>query len=319
MKKIRIGILGTASIAFNRFLPALMQVDSFEYVGVASRDIAKTEKFIEKFGGKGYESYGALINDDSIDALYIPLPPSLHYEWAKKAMEAGKHILCEKPFTTNSADTHALLAVALERNLAIHENYMFLYHKQLAKIKEIIASGELGTVRHIRIAFTFPNRGESDFRYHKELGGGALLDCGGYTLALAEQLLPNCVVVYAHMENLGREVESIGHVVVRKDEIEADLLFGMDQCYRCELEVLCEKGSIRAPRIFTAPDNYEVILEVESGYEKKQVAVGYDNHFANSIMKFEGLIHNKNTRIARNKEIERQAELVNEVMEMARK
>ena len=138
---MRIGILGTADIAFRRFLPALQKCPEFTYAGVASRAPEKTARFVETYGGQAYSSYDALLADKSVDAVYVPLPPALHYEWGKKALESGKHLLMEKPFTTGLPETEALLALAEEKGLAVHENYMFLYHSQLAKVKELIAEG----------------------------------------------------------------------------------------------------------------------------------------------------------------------------------
>ena len=199
MDKVKIGVLCPSEIAFRRFLPALQQSEGFEYVGVAVADAgewfgepsqeqvaaeqAKTQKFVESYGGKIFVGYGELLNDPGVEAVYIPLPPALHYEWAKKALLAGKNVLLEKPFCTSVQDTEELLNLAAERRLAVHENYMFVYHSQLAWIREHMA--ELGELRLIRIDFGFPFRGANDFRYNKELGGGALLDCGGYTLKLA--------------------------------------------------------------------------------------------------------------------------------------
>ena len=182
---MKIGILGTSDIAFRRFLPALKKCGDIEYAGVASRTPEKGKPFQEKFGGAVYNGYDALINDRSIDTVYVPLPPALHAQWGEKVLQAGKHLLMEKPFTTGPEDTKRLLALAKERGLAVHENYMFLYHSQLAKIRELISSGELGDIRLYRMAFGFPRRGSNDFRYVKALGGGALLDCGGYPVRLA--------------------------------------------------------------------------------------------------------------------------------------
>lgn len=215
MKKIRLGILGTSEIAFRRFLPALKKHNEFEYIGVASRNIEKTKPFVEAYGGKGYSSYDELLQDKNIDAVYIPLPPALHFEWGKKALQAGKHILMEKPFCVNLQQTEELIELAKERNLAVHENYMFMYHKQLTKIKEIIDSGYLGKIRLYRIAFGFPMREKNDFRYNKELGGGALLDCGGYTLKLANYLLGDTTkVVCSNLVKEDFEVDLYGNATL---------------------------------------------------------------------------------------------------------
>ena len=196
---MKIGILGTSEIAFRRFLPALAQSGDFTYTGVASRTPEKAKLF-QQYGGEVYDGYDALLADESIEAVYVPLPPALHYEWGKKALEAGKHLFLEKPSTTSAKDTKALLDMAVEKGLAVHENYMFQYHAQLKALKEIEQSGRIGEVRLYRMAFGFPKRAANDFRYDKALGGGALLDCGGYTLRLASLLLGDTAkVVYSKL------------------------------------------------------------------------------------------------------------------------
>ena len=295
MKKIRLGILGTSEIAFRRFLPALKKHNEFEYIGVASRNIEKTKPFVEAYGGKGYSSYDELLQDKNIDAVYIPLPPALHFEWGKKALQAGKHILMEKPFCVNLQQTEELIELAKERNLAVHENYMFMYHKQLTKIKEIIDSGYLGKIRLYRIAFGFPMREKNDFRYNKELGGGALLDCGGYTLKLANYLLGDITkVVCSNLVKEDFEVDLYGNATLQNDKgITAQVSFGMDNAYKCELEVWGSKATLKALRIFTAPDNFDVNLEIIDNNGVTNINIGIDNQFYNSINYFKKCIIDK--------------------------
>lgn len=295
MKKIRLGILGTSEIAFRRFLPALKKHNEFEYIGVASRNIEKTKPFVESYGGKGYSSYDELLQDKNIDAVYIPLPPALHFEWGKKALQAGKHILMEKPFCVNLQQTEELIELAKERNLAVHENYMFMYHKQLTKIKEIIDSGYLGKIRLYRIAFGFPMREKNDFRYNKELGGGALLDCGGYTLKLANYLLGDTTkVVCSNLVKEDFEVDLYGNATLQNDKgMTAQVSFGMDNAYKCELEVWGSKATLKAPRIFTAPDNFDVNLEIIDNNGVTNINIGIDNQFYNSINYFKKCIMDK--------------------------
>ena len=217
---MRIGILGTADIAFRRFLPALQKCPDIIYAGVASRTPEKADRFVRTFGGQAYPSYDALLLDKSIDAVYVPLPPALHYEWGQKALEAGKHLLMEKPFTTGLKEAESLLRLAGEKGLAVHENYMFLYHSQLSRIKELIADGTLGEIRLIRASFGFPKRDEGDFRYKKKLGGGALLDCGGYPVRLALELLGESArVTQARLSQpKGYEVDLYGNAVLENGD-----------------------------------------------------------------------------------------------------
>lgn len=289
MNKIRIGILGTADIAYRRFLPALKKCDCFDYVGVAARYISKTQKFIDSFGGVGYSSYDKLLADSNIDAVYIPLPPALHFEWGKKALNAGKHLLMEKPFTINVKETEQLLKLAKEKKLAVHENYMFLYHSQLAKIKELIADGALGEIRLYRMSFGFPMRSQGDFRYNKELGGGALLDCGGYPIRLAIDLLGDTakVVQSKLVQPKGFEVDLYGNAVMENDNgIVAQISFGMDNAYQCQLEVWGSKATLIAPRIFTAGEGVKPVLIIRSSYDESKIELEADDQFYNSINLF---------------------------------
>lgn len=314
MEKIKIGILGTAEIAYRRFLPSLKQLnDTFEYIGVASRNLGNTEKFIDTYGGKGYPAYDELLEDKNITAVYIPLPPALHYEWGKKALLAGKHVLLEKPFCINIKQTQELVELAIERNLALHENYMFTFHKQLAAIQNIIQAGTVGKVRLYRIAFGFPKRAANDFRYNKNLGGGALLDCGGYTLKLAGILLSDTAhVVHSKLINENEEVDLYGNAVLENNTgLTAQIAFGMDNAYKCELEVWGSKGILRAPRIFTAPPDYEIVLELVTNDGVEQINVGIDNQFANSIEFFRKCIMETEFRKTNYKNILQQSNLIN--------
>ena len=296
---MKIGVLGTAEIAFRRFLPALQKCEGIEYAGVASRTSEKGRKFKVTFGGEIYPSYDALLEDQSIDAVYVPLPPALHYEWGRKVLEHGKHLLMEKPFTTSLTETKELLHLAEEKRLAVHENYMFLYHSQLAWIKEQIHSGVLGEVRLIRTAFGFPFRGTNDFRYNKDLGGGALLDCGGYPLRLVVELLgPETSLTTARL-NMGRELEVdlYGSATLENSAGQvAQLSFGMDNSYKCELEVWGSKGCLLAPRIFTAPAGFAPTIELKLGNESKTETLPVDDSFEISIRTFLALLQNPQPR-----------------------
>lgn len=316
MDKIRLGILGTSEIAFRRFLPALKKCDSIEYVGVASRNIEKTEPFIEEYGGRGYNGYEELLCDENIDAVYIPLPSALHYQWAKKALEAGKHVFLEKPFTTRLEDTRSLIALAKEKNLALHENYMFQYHSQIQEIKDIVKSGKIGEIRLYKIAFGFPFRGNNDFRYNKELGGGALLDCGGYTVKLASLLLGESAKVDAFMLNKkdGFEVDIYGSATISNDIGEvAQISFGMDNSYKCELEIWGSEGTIYTNRILTAPEGFEPVATIKMAKSEEDIHLKSDDSFYKSILSFYvclGCNESKNNAYL---EIEKQALLVERI------
>lgn len=315
---MKIGILGTSEIAFRRFLPALKKTDYFEYAGVASRTPEKAKPFVETFGGTVYDGYDVLLADNSIEAVYIPLPPALHYEWGKKALLSGKHILMEKPFTTNQNDTEELLRIAKERGLAVHENYMFLYHRQLAKVKELISDGQLGEIRLYRISFGFPKRAESDFRYNKALGGGALLDCGGYPIRLALELLGESArVVQSKLSQPDcYEVDLFGSAVLENDDgLCAQISFGMDNAYQCQLEVWGSKATLIAPRIFTAGADMQLTLIKKTSINQHEIHIQPDDQFLHSIEIFSKSVRRINPENKVRTAIYKQAEMVQKVSE----
>ncbi len=310
MTKYKLGILGTADIAFRRFVPALLCNKNIEYIGVASRNLKNTEKFVNKFGGKGYSSYEELIEDKNINIVYIPLPPALHYEWGKKALLANKNVFMEKPCCVNYLQTKELCEIAKSKELAVYENYMFLRHKQLNIVKDYIK--EMGRIRLIRIAFGFPKRDSNDFRYNKILGGGALLDCGGYTVKLANELLGQSIKLkYVNLNRENYEVDIYGSAAfVNNNGLMAQIAFGMDNAYKCELEIWGEKEILRAPRIFTAPSDYEVKIMFESDGDVKNILIGKDDQFYNSIEYFEECLQNKKVLYKEMRNILRQSKII---------
>lgn len=315
---MKLGILGTADIAFRRFLPALQKCEGLSYAGVASRTPEKGARFQEAFGGEIYDGYDALLADQTIEAVYVPLPPALHFEWGKKVLEAGKHLLMEKPFTTCLAETETLLNLARERRVAVHENYMFLYHSQLAKIKEWIADGTLGEVRLIRAAFGFPKREADDFRYKKELGGGALLDCGGYPVRLALELLgENARVVQAGLSQpKGYEVDLYGSAVLENDAgLCAQISFGMDNAYQCQLEVWGSKVTLIALRVFTAAADFRPRLILRGSTGETQTELEQDDQFLHSAEVFKRAAEDSGIREQLSQNILKQSTLIGTIQE----
>lgn len=301
MGKIRLGIIAPADIAKRRFIPALLSCEDFELAGIAARSGSeqKAKDILSDAGveAKVYEGYDAMIADEGIDSVYIPLPPSMHYEWGGKALLAGKHVFMEKPFCINSKETEELIILAKEKKLALYENYGCLFHNQLELIDEIVSEGKIGEISLIRAAFGFPYRGETDFRYEKNLGGGALLDAGGYCMKMARHFMAKGTEVkYSSLYYGSKHNCDMFGTVVLEDEnrLTAQLSFGMDNQYKCELELWGTKGYLLAPRIFTAPDKFEPEIAVVCGMEKTVYKAKATDQFAECIKRFGKLISDKN-------------------------
>ena len=329
---IRVGVLGTASIAERRMIPAILHHPAYEYVGasIATREetdpaiteiefqprwdhrLQRAAEFKAKFGGNTTFGFSAMLQRDDLDAVYIPLPPALHHRWVLEALKNGKHVIAEKPITTSLAATKEIIQEAEKRNLAVIENYGFCYHAQTKMIQKLIWEGTIGELRLIRAAFCFPHRAEDDFRYKKALGGGALLDCGGYTLKAASLFLgEDTKVVCSHLETTpGHEVDVYGTATVQNSRgQQAQLSWGMDNAYQCELQINGSKGLITASRIFTAPAGFEAPVTVQCGQKREEYKLA-DDQFEKLIDKFTRCASDPERRAQKYKEILHQSELV---------
>lgn len=339
---MKLGIICASEIANRRFMPALKQIDGITFVGLGVHSVQerfgdrlpdnatvekvmdcekkKAEAFVAEHGGKIFNSYEAIVCSDEIDAIYIPLPPGLHHFWAKKALLAGKHVLVEKPSTTSAADTEELVNLAKVKGLALHENYMFAFHAQLDAIEEVIRSGELGDMRLYRISFGFPMRSSGDFRYVKALGGGALIDAGGYTIKYATRILGDSAkIAYAQLNHTdGYEVDIYGSGALVNDQgTTVQVAFGMDNNYKCELEAWGSKGCLTTGRVLTAPAGFTPSVTIRKGNEDETRLLPADDAFLKSIRHFLRCIEEPAVRLATLKEIHKQAQLVSDFMEKA--
>jgi predicted dehydrogenase len=183
MSDLRIGVLGAARIAPAALIKPARAIDGVRVVAVAARDRTRADAFATKhsipFVHTGYEE---LIADPEIDAIYNPLPNGLHGRWTTAALDAGKHVLCEKPFTANRSEAETVAADAERTGLVVMEAFHYRYHPLAARMRQIVDSGELGRLRHVEAWNCFPLPKFSDIRYSLDLAGGALMDAGCYAV-----------------------------------------------------------------------------------------------------------------------------------------
>jgi predicted dehydrogenase len=184
MDTVRIGVLGAARITPAAVIKPARNVARAEVVAVAARDRARAEKFATKHEiPTVVDDYKALIEASDVDAIYNPLPNGLHAEWTNAALEAGKHVLCEKPLTSNADEARECAAVAERTGLVLMEAFHWRYHPLAQRLVDIVQSGEIGTLQHVDSALCFPLPLFSDIRYQYALGGGAMMDAGCYTIS----------------------------------------------------------------------------------------------------------------------------------------
>lgn len=199
---LRIGTLGAARITPNALIHPARQVDNVEVAAVAAREPATARAFAAKHGiPQVYDSYAALLADPTIAAIYNPLPNNLHAEWTIRALEAGKHVLCEKPLAANTTEAEQMAETAATTGLVLMEAFHTLYHPLATRMKAIIDSGELGKVRHVDVQFCTLLWRWWDIRLRYDLAGGATMDLGCYAIRLLRFLLgsePEVVQAQAH-------------------------------------------------------------------------------------------------------------------------
>jgi predicted dehydrogenase len=202
---LRIGILGAARIAPMAVVRPTRKVPDAVVAAVAARDPAKARAFADRNGiARVHASYQALIDDPELDAVYNPLPNSLHAEWSIRALRAGKHVLCEKPIASNAAEAEAMAAAARETGRVLFEAFHWRYHPLAARMREVIASGDLGRLRHFEIWFCFPMIFPNDIRWRLDLAGGAMMDTGCYTVSMLRHLaMADGAAPYAEPEVVG--------------------------------------------------------------------------------------------------------------------
>ena len=187
---LKIGVLGAASIAPGALLKPAHRTGRAEVVAVAARDVDRARSYAKKHKiPRVADSYEALLADPELDAVYIPLPNGLHGHWTIAALEAGKHVLCEKPFTANADEArHVAEAAAAHPGLVVMEAFHYEYHPMTRRLVEIVQSGELGIIKEIDISFSAPLAKPGDIRYQLDLAGGAMMDMGCYPISLLRLL-----------------------------------------------------------------------------------------------------------------------------------
>lgn len=190
MTKLRWGILSTAKIGTEKVIPAMQRGTHCEVVGICSRDGKRAERASRALNiPKWYASYEELLADPGIDAIYNPLPNHLHVVWSIKALEAGKHVLCEKPIGLSSVEGQQLVAAAATfPQLKVMEAFMYRHHPQWVRAKELVSNGSVGELRTIQSFFSYFNNDADNIRNKPEMGGGGLMDIGCYNISLSRFL-----------------------------------------------------------------------------------------------------------------------------------
>lgn len=278
---IKWGVLGTAGIARRCTIPGMKEAVNCELYAIAGRDKDKVKEFKDSYGFQvSYVGYEELLADDNVQAVYIPLPNQLHYEWVMKAIDAGKHVLCEKPLAPTAKEAEELFAAAKAKGVVLMEAFAYLHSPYIDLLKADISSGRIGEVNYIDAAFLTSGYSLSNIRMQKDCYGGATYDLGCYCTSMILRLLdkePNSIKAVADYSAEGIDVLTTA-IMDFGDGVRASMTCGMnlekDKDYRLDrLFIRGSKGYILSDVEFNQSGRLEYILGDSEGIETRAVTV----------------------------------------------
>ena len=295
-RRVHWGVLGCAQIARRCLIPALNRSRNGVIRALASRSQERSRWLAQEHGiPVAYGSYEKLLEDPEVQAVYIPLPNHLHREWALCVIEAGKHVLCEKPLATNAQDAQIMVQAARGRDLLLMEAFMYRFHPRSRRVKALIDQGAIGDPWLVRSSFCFRHPDPTDIRFRPQMGGGALLDVGCYGVSLARWFLgiePETVQACAEYGPSGVDTTIVGLLRFpggRLAVVEASFTSALQQTFT----VVGTEGAIELPQDAFIPwekdawfrlrgvDQEEGSVEVVPGADEYQLMV---EHFADAVL-----------------------------------
>ena len=307
--KVRWGILGGARIN-QQLMPAIVSAHNSELVAIASRRPGAAKETLslyapEEKGVRIFNHFEDLLADDTIQAVYIPLANFEHAHWTIKALEAGKHVLCEKPMALNVADIEAIQNIAERKQLKVTEGFMYRFHPQHVRVHDIIASGELGEIRSVRACFSFMMQPARRYRLKDpiEHGGGALWDIGCYAIHAARLPFgiqkPTAVMAMAKFADNGSDLSSSG-IIDFSDGKYAQFDFSFERARRAEYEIIGTQGGLKCHNIWAKPTETPIISWwTETHGPQPEEILPTANHFQLEVEHFSDcILHDKPPRLS---------------------
>lgn len=294
-KKVGWGILGCAGIAEKAFIPAVNASRNGVLAAIASRDEAKARAWAVRYDIRAaLRTYQDVVDDPTVDAVYIPLANHLHAEWAVRALNAGKHVLCEKPLALNAAEAESMIAAAEANRALLLEGFMYKFHPQIAKSLEIVGQGRLGEVRSVHSAFTFQfERDGADYRWSPAMGGGALYDVGCYTVSVARLVFgvePVAAFAAARLDPATGIDMTTAAVLEFPGGRFAHCEASFEEHFQSRLLAVGTEGTLQLDRAFSAK-GFDVALAIVRGDQREAVRVRKADmfrlmaeHFADAVL-----------------------------------
>lgn len=293
MQAVNWGVIGIGRHFILRVLLPMQKTESVNLCGVSSRDAAKAEDTAKSYNiPRWYGSYDDLLRDGDIEAVYIPLPNNMHLEWIKKAADAGKHILCEKPLALTTAEAEEAFDYTEKNGVLLMEAFMYRFHPQWIRVGELVRTGAIGNVRAVHTVFSYMNTNPSNIRNKSDLGGGAIYDIGCYGVSTARYIF-------------GGEPGKVFALMKRDEAFGIDMLtsavldFGdghavFSMCTQMDawqkVDIHGTSGTIRVDVPFNAYDDVPVTLTVWSGIGVREIPCGPADQFGAEFNAFSRVV-----------------------------
>ena len=301
--KLRWGILGAARIN-ERLLPAIVEASNARLVAIASRRPGAAAQTLAQYAPhhqqnvQTYDNLEALLNDPDVEAVYLPLANREHAEWALRAIECGKHVLCEKPMALTVSDVEAIQTAASKQKVTAMEGFMYRFHPQHARVLELIRLGTIGEVRSVRASYSFMMKPARLYRLIEsvENGGGAMWDIGCYAIHSARMFFdenPVAVTAMAKYVESGADITTSGIIDFGAGKY-AHFDFSFERARRCEYEIIGTNGGIKCHTVWQLPGDVPVISWWTEDGRQCEERLPADNHFRLEIEHFSACVLNGN-------------------------
>jgi NDP-hexose-3-ketoreductase len=286
-------------------------------VGVCSRDSEMVKICAEQWSCYGWNDPLQMLNSNEVDVVYIATPIGTHFSLARQAIEAGKHVWCEKPLTCSYSDTQTLVLLAEEKGKILTESFMYLFHPQFQRVKKFV--GDSKRIYSVICRFGIPNLDKPGFRNNPKLCGGALWDVATYTTSALLSLFPDQQVEVIFAEVLTKDssqVDSEGRVVLRFSQgVTAYLEWGVGVAYKNEIDLWAEDGSFFTDKIFSKPKEYQPQYRIRDLHGNENVENGEQSEqFMEMFHNFARIMSDKEKAIAEKKSILQRAKLMNDIV-----
>jgi predicted dehydrogenase len=270
MAPLKFGIIGCSRIAKRSVIPAILKSEFAELGIIGSRDTKKAKEFANEFDCQKFGNYDDVISNNEIDAVYISTPIGKHEEWVNKAASAGKHVYCEKSSTDSFTSAKEMVECSKNNNVRIMEGFMFRFHPQHQKVKELINNKKIGNVDLFNGSFGFPSFPDGDIRYNKELGGGFLNDTGCYPIYASRMIFgEEPVSVFCHSYNDSKmDVDIKGtSILTYKNNKTANVTYANGSYYQAKYEVWGSQGIISLDRAYSVPPDFITKINLQYSME----------------------------------------------------